>query len=130
LNRLEEDNLATFYKGRIATVSLYTRDLPKQAEPIEIENSLLGWRLKVGKKSIDCSSEAQARYLRVFAEMGWDHAPVPQDDGYLSSITDQWEELFQKTQTVIEEHTASILQRKTRDRIVHTVWANIRETME
>lgn len=130
LSRLGEDSLATFYKDRIATVTCYTLDLPKRAEPIEIENSLLGWRLKVGKKTVDCSSEAQARYLRVFAEMSWDHARVPQNDGYLSSIIDRWEELYEKTQALLEEYTSSILQRKTRDRLVHAVWAKIRESIE
>jgi type I restriction-modification system DNA methylase subunit len=129
LSRLGEDNLATFYKDRISTVPCYTLDLPKRAEPIEIENSLFGWRLKIGNKVIDCSSEAQARYLRVFAEMAWDQAMVPKDDVYLSSIINQWEDLFEKIQVTLQEHTSSILQSKTRDLLVHTVWTKLWEEM-
>jgi len=129
LSRLGEDNLATFYKDRISTVPCYTLDLPKRAEPIEIENSLFGWRLKIGNKVIDCSSEAQARYLRVFAEMAWDQTLVPKDDVYLSSIVNQWESLFEKAQAALQEHTSSILQNKTRDLLIHTVWATLREQM-
>ena len=129
LDRIGEDNLATFYKDRIATVPCYSLDLPKPEEPIEIENLLFGWRLKIGKKAIDCSSEAQARYLRVFAEMGCDQTLVPKDDDYLSSIVNQWESLFEKAQAALQEHTSSILQSKTRDLLIHTVWATLREQM-
>lgn len=55
--------------------------------------------------------------------------PVLQDESYLSSIIDKWEDLFEKAQTVFEEHTASILQRKTRGLLIHTVWAKLRELM-
>jgi len=129
LDRIGEDNLATFYKDRIATVPCYRLDLPKPEEPIVIENSLFGWRLKIGKKAIDCSSEAQARYLLVFAEMGCDQTLVPKDDAYLSSIVNQWESLFEKAQAALQEHTSSILQNKTRDLLIHTVWAMLREQM-
>jgi len=129
LDRIGEDNLATFYKHRIAAVPCYGLDLPKPEEPIKIENSLFGWRLKIGKKAIDCSSEAQARYLRVFAEMGCDQTLVPKDDAYLSSIINQWESLFEKAQAALQEHTSSILQNKTRDLLIHTVWVNLREKM-
>lgn len=129
LSRLGDNNLTTFFKERIATVPCYTLDLPKWADPIEIENSLLGWRLKIGKKAIDCSSEAQARYLRIFAEMGWDHVPAPQDDGYLPSIVDEWEKLFEEIQAVLEEHTLSILQRTVRERVTDAVWEKLKEEM-
>jgi hypothetical protein len=129
LDRIGEDNLATFYQHRIATVPCYSLDLPKPEEPIEIENLLFGWRLKIGKKAIDCSSETQARYLRVFAEMGCDQTLVPKDDAYLSSIVNQWESLFEKAQAALQEHTSSILQNKTRDLLIHTVWATLREQM-
>jgi len=129
LGKMGEDNLVTFYKSHIATTSCSSIDLPERAEPVEIEKSLFGWRLKIGKKVIDCSSEVQARYLRVFTEMGWDKAVVPKDSDYLSSIIDQWEHLFSIVQATLEEYTSSILQNKTRDLLTHTVWAKIREQM-
>lgn len=129
LNRLGENNMATFFKDRIATVPCYVQDLPKHADPIEIENSLLGWRLRIGKRAIDCSSEAQARYLRVFAEMVWDHVPVPRDNNYLPTIVDEWEKLFEETQVVLEENTLSILQRRVRERVTDSVWEKLKEEM-
>jgi hypothetical protein len=65
----------------------------------------------------------------VFAEMAWDQAMVPKDDAYLSSIINQWEDLFEKTQVILQEHTSSILQNRTRDLLIHTVWARLREQM-
>ncbi len=129
LSQLEEDNIATFYKNQIITVPCYSLDLPERAGPIVIEKSLFGWRLKIGKKVIDCSSEIHARYLRVFSEMGWDRAMVPKDDHYLSSIIDKWENLFQIAQATLEEYTSSILQNKTQYLLTHTVWTKLREHM-
>jgi hypothetical protein len=129
LSQFGEDNIAAFYKNQIITVPCYSLDLPERAEPIEIENFLFGWRLKIGKKVIDCSSEAHARYLRVFAEMGWDKALVPKDSDYLAKIIDQWENLFAKAQETLEEYISSILQNKTRDLLIHKVWTTLREKM-
>jgi len=127
--RLGEENLVAFYKSSITAVPCTSLDLPERAEPIEMENSLFGWRLKIGRKFIDCSSEIQARYLRVFAEMGWDRAVVPKDSNYLATIIDQWENLFDKAHVTLEEYTSSILQNKTRDLLIHKVWATLREKM-
>jgi hypothetical protein len=129
LRRLEDDNLVTFYKKQITSVPCYSIGLPERAEPIEVENFLFGWCLKSGKKVIDCSSEAEARYKRIFLEMGWDRAMIPKDNVYLSSIINRWETLFEKTQTVLQEHTSSILQKKTRDLLIYTVWSKLREQM-
>ncbi len=129
LRRLEDDNLVTFYKKQITSVPCYSIDLPERAEPIEVENFLFGWCLKSGKKVIDCSSEAEARYKRIFLEMGWDQAMIPKDNVYLSSIINRWETLFEKTQAVLQEHTSSILQKKTRDLLIYTVWSKLREQM-
>ncbi|HPD60317.1 MAG TPA: N-6 DNA methylase [Thermodesulfobacteriota bacterium] len=130
LSQLGEPNLATFFSDRIAPVPCYSLDLPKRAEPIKVEKTLFGWELKIGKNSLKCSNENQARYLRIFAEMEWENVPVPKDDGYLSTIIDKWEELFQKAQAVLEEYSASILQRKTCDQLKHTVWTKLKEAME
>ena len=129
LGHMGEYNLITFYKSKIAKASCYGIDLPERAEPIEIENSLFGWRLKIGRKVIDCPSEVHARYLRVFAEMGWDKATIPKDSDYLATIINQWENLFQAVKATLEEYTSSILQNKTRDLLTHTVWAKLREQM-
>ncbi len=129
LDKMGDDHLATFYKRHIATVSCFRINLPERTEPIEIENSLFGWRLKIGKKVIDCQSEVHARYLRVFAEMGWDKAEVPKDSDYLAKIIDQLENLFEEARATLKEYSSSILQNKTRDFLIHTVWTKLREHM-
>ncbi|MBM4322955.1 MAG: SAM-dependent DNA methyltransferase [Deltaproteobacteria bacterium] len=129
LGRIGEANLVTFYKSHIAAASCLNINLPERVGTIEIEKSLFGWRLKIGKKAIDCPSEAHARYLRVFAEMGWDKATIPKDSDYLATIIDQWENLFKAVKATLEEYTSSILQNKTRDMLIHRVWATLREKM-
>jgi hypothetical protein len=65
----------------------------------------------------------------VFAEMGCDQTLVPKDVAYLSSIVIHWESLFEKAQAALQEHTSSILQNKTRDLLIHTVWVKLRDQM-
>jgi len=130
LSQLREPNLAKFIKGNIATVPCKTVALPKQAAPIVVENTLFGWQLKVGKKNVYCDSEVQARYIRIFAEMGWDHALIPQDEKYLVSIINKFENYFKKVQEALDEYSASILQTKTRERLTHMVWMKLKESME
>jgi hypothetical protein len=130
LSRLGDPNPATFIKDKIATVPCKIIDLPKRAESIVIENTLFGWQIKVGKKNVYCDSEIQARYLRIFTEMGWDHALIPQDEKYLASIINKFENLFEKVQIALQEYSASILQSKTRERLTHTVWIKLKEIVE
>jgi mRNA interferase MazF len=66
---------------------------------------------------------------RFITKLGRVSSTVPRDDVYLSSIVDQWEDLFEKAQAALQEHTYSILQNKTRDLLIHTVWARLREEM-
>jgi type I restriction-modification system DNA methylase subunit len=130
LHRIGEPNLATFFKNHIATVSCKPIDLPKGIEPIKIVKALFGWQITIGKKIVDCESEDEARYLRIFIEMGWDHAPVPQDKNHLSSIITKFENLFENARAALQEYSASILQSKTRDRLNHLVWTKLKEQME
>jgi hypothetical protein len=131
LSRLGEPNVTTFFKENISVVPLKILELPKGAEAAEIEKTLFGWQLKVGKKNIiPCESEAYARYLRVFIEMGWDHAPVCEDEKYLASIVHEFERHFANAISALQEFSASILQYKIRERLKHSFWVKLREIME
>jgi hypothetical protein len=43
--------------------------------------------------NVECHSEEEARYLKVFLEVGLDKVKVPQDESYLNAIIPDLEEI-------------------------------------
>ena len=108
---------------------LYTKTLPKATDEIEIKQSLLGWRLYSGKNDIDCTSELEACYLKVWLEAGLEEVKVPKDEAYLKAIVPELESLKAKIDAAIEAHLSFIANPKTRDRILRQLWLEITKGM-
>jgi len=120
------ETLGRFYKEKILTQEpLLTKVLPKASGDARIEQDLFGWRLFLGKESVECESEAQARYLKVFLEVGFDKVQVPQDKGYLGRIVSELEELKTGIDEVINSYLESIVNARTRRRLEQQVWSEI-----
>ena len=78
--------LGEFYKEKVLChKNLITRKLPENSDLIKIERDLFGWKLYSGKNFIECRSEDEARYLKVFLEAGLTKVRVPKDDEYLKT---------------------------------------------
>jgi len=120
------ETLGRFYKEKILTQEpLLTKVLPKASGDARIEQDLFGWRLFLGKESVECESEAQARYLKVFLEVGFDKVQVPQDKGYLGRTVSELEELKTGIDEVINSYLESIVNARTRRRLEQQVWSEI-----
>lgn len=126
MEKVGENTLGRFYTERVSSQpALYTKNLPEATGNISIQQSLLGWRLYSGKQSIDCASELEARYLKVWLEVGIDHVKVPRDENYLQAIVPQLESLKQRIDEIIAPYLNSIVNVKTRDRILRQLWQEI-----
>jgi len=124
--KVGDDTLGKFYKEKVLSQKpLYTKTLPKATDEIEIKQSLLGWRLYSGKNDIDCISEIEARYLKVWLEARLEAIKVPKDEAYLKAIVPELESLKAKIDTVVNAHLGFIANLKTRDRILHRLWQEI-----
>src|SRR5207302_9844100 len=64
--------------------------LPKNATP-QIHHTLLGIKLKVGRRRMLCPDLATARYLAVFARLGSQAVAIPYDITKISLIADELE---------------------------------------
>ncbi len=64
--------------------------LPKSASP-EIQHTLLGIELKVGRRRMLCPDLATARYLSVFARIGCVSVAIPYDITKVSHAADELE---------------------------------------
>jgi hypothetical protein len=123
MEKVGDETLGKFYEERVLSQKpLYTKTLPKPTDEIEIRQSLLGWRLYSGRNDIDCASELEARYLKVWLEAGMEEVKVPKDEAYLKTIIPELESLEAKIDDAIEAHLSFIANVKTRDRILRQLW--------
>lgn len=126
MEKVGEDTLGKFYREKVLSQSsLETKSLPPAGGDISIKQSLMGWRLYSGKQSIDCASELEARYLKVWLEVDLDEVKVPQNEGYLEAIVPELESLKQKIDEIIAPYLDSIVNVKTKDRILRQLWLEI-----
>jgi len=129
--KIGEETLGKFYQESILNQeALYSKSLPEDVGDIDIKHSLFGWRLYSGKQSIDCASESEARYLKVWLEAGVNKVRVPQNESYLHAIVPQLESLKQRVDEIIEPYLSSIVNVRIRDRILHQVWAQLTEGVQ
>jgi len=125
MKRIGKETLGKFYRERILSQkSLLEKSLPKGSEKIKINRDLYGWRLYSGKIYINCRSEKEARYLKVFLEAGLEKVKIPQDD-YLKHILPQLEDLKEKIDEVFASYLESIVDVETRRKISHYLWLEI-----
>jgi len=92
-NTMGESWLPEIYRDRI--LKLRTRayvfaSIAKPSAP-EIQHTLLGIELKVGRKRMLCPDLATARYLAVFARVGCAAIAIPYDITKISPLADELE---------------------------------------
>ena len=91
--RLGELWLPRIYRERILTMRTRSHQLhvaTKRAD-VEIQHTLLGVELKIGRHRMACPDLATARYLAVFARAGCAEVAVPYDISRISSLADELE---------------------------------------
>ena len=104
---LAGDWLPTIYLEKIR--SQRTRsvrlDVAERENLAEIQYTLLGIELKVGKRRFACPDLATARYMRVFARIGCREFAVPYDITRISAAADDLETSWQRALILVEEET-------------------------
>ncbi|MDH5364460.1 MAG: hypothetical protein OEW82_04755, partial [Dehalococcoidia bacterium] len=124
--KLGEETTGKFYREKILTHKpLHTKRLPKVSGEVKLEQELFGWRLSSGREHIDCASETEARYLKVWLEAGLETIKIPKEEGYLREIVPEIERLKQRTDEVFEDYLGSILDPRLRQRLLHQLWQEV-----
>jgi len=126
MTNIGEETLGKFYREKILSQeSLSEKTLPKASGEVKIEQGLFGWRLSAGQEKIECHSEEEARYLRIFLEAGIDRVKIPEDKDYLKSILPEAEELKARIDEIIDSYLESIMDPKIREKLRHQLWSEI-----
>jgi len=123
MDKLGDDTPGKFYREKISTHRpLHTKRLPKVSDEVKLEQELFGWRLSSGREHVDCASEMEARYLKVWLEAGLENVNIPKDEVYLSEIVPELENLKQKTDDVFGDYLGSILDSRLCQHLLHQLW--------
>ncbi len=126
MEKVGNETLGKFYAEKVLSQpSLETKSLPPAGGDVRIQQSLMGWRLYSGRQSIDCGSELEARYLKVWLEAGMEQVKVPQDENCLEAIVPELESLKQRIDEVIEPYLNSIVNVRAKGRILRQLWQEI-----
>lgn len=120
--RLGDKLLGNFYREKILTQkNLKTVKLFSPTKDIEIRKDFLkgsGWLLSSGKDIIECDSEVEAEYIKIWLESGLEKIKVPRDETYLSKILPELKALKERIDQIISEHIFSITSQKLQRRIL------------
>ncbi len=96
---LADEWLPTIYREKVRSqrTRSYHLEIPVRENRADIQYTLLGIELKVGKRRFACPDLATARYLRVFARLGCRNFAVPYDISQISGIADELETSWQRS---------------------------------
>ena len=96
---LGETWLPTIYRERILPMRTRSHHLSLYANrsaAVEIQHTLLGVELKVGRRRMTCPDLATARYLAVFARANCPDVAVPYDISRISGLADELESAWHR----------------------------------
>ena len=88
--RMSDDWPPRVYRERILPLRTRAHSVPAAAKnaAVEVQHTLLGIELKVGRRRVSCPDFATARYLSVFARAGVTLVAVPYDITKISRLAD------------------------------------------
>ena len=103
--QLGESWLPRIYRERILKLRTrsYHFESTKPAARVDIQHTLLGVELKVGRRRLLCPDLATARYLSVFARLGCQDVAVPYDITKISHLADELESSWYRMFLLVEQ---------------------------
>lgn len=117
--KLGDSLIGNFYREKILSQkNLKTVKLFQPTKEIQIKNELFGWRLSSGRNYIDCPSEAEAEYLKIWLESGLEEVKVPKDEAYILEVLTELKKIKEKIDRTISDHISSITSQKLQGRIL------------
>jgi hypothetical protein len=92
-HQLDDNWLPQIYRERILKLRTRSYHFPalNRSSAVEIQHTLLGVELKLGRRRLLCPDLATARYLSVFAKAGCQNVAIPYDITKISQLADELE---------------------------------------
>jgi len=104
-DQLGESWLPRIYRERILKLRTrsYHFENARPAARVDVQHTLLGVELKVGRRRLLCPDLATARYLSVFARLGCQDVAVPYDITKISHLADELESSWYRMFLLVEQ---------------------------
>lgn len=126
INKIGDKSLKKWYEERILSrKDLETRELPDLGNNLKIEKGLYGWKIKGDKGSLQCTSEAEAEYLKIWIEIGTKSVDIPKGETYLSKVVEELKALKKEIDNLIDSYLVSVLDAKLKSQILYRLWQSI-----
>jgi hypothetical protein len=105
--RMRDDWPPAIYRERVLAMRTRSHAVPAASKNarVEVQHTLLGIELQVGRRRVSCPDFATARYLSVFARAGVSEVAVPYDITKISSLADELESAWQRM-LLLADHLA------------------------
>ena len=129
LTQLGEQQLAVIYAERVRTQRTRSFTLNAIASDVQIQYTLLGIELKIGRKRLSCPDWATARYLAVFARLGVAEIAVPYDITQISRLADELESGWFRMQA-LAEHVSQGESPRWRSKLMKVLLSQQREAIQ
>ncbi len=128
---LSEMWLPRIYRERILQMRTRSHALPVQAKnaEVEIQHTLLGVELKIGRHRMMCPDLATARYLAVFARARVNAVAVPYDISRISRLADELESSWHRMLLLVE-HVARERHQSFRSRLRNLLINDVQREIE
>jgi hypothetical protein len=103
-HQLEENWLPQIYRERILKLRTRSYHFPtlNRSGRVEIQHTLLGVELKVGRHRLLCPDLPTARYLSVFARTGCRDVAIPYDITKISQLADELESSWYRMHLLVD----------------------------
>lgn len=101
---------------------LIDKTLPDNDGDSELIKDLFGFKLVSGKYTLQCETEAEARYLKVFWDTGIKEVKIPKDKSFLKNILVKLEESKKIVDDRMNHYMQSILRKQDRERLRREVY--------
>jgi len=107
ISSLSESWLPQLYRERVLRLRTRAYEFPRlpRNANIQIQHTLLGIELKVGRSRMLCPDLATARYLSVFARLGCQQVAIPYDITRISLVADELESSWHRMLLLSHEMT-------------------------
>ncbi|MGB8510467.1 MAG: hypothetical protein WCD76_18990 [Pyrinomonadaceae bacterium] len=119
------------YRERILPLRTRSHAVPPvtRGASVEVQHTLLGVELKVGRRRVSCPDFATARYLAVFARIGCSNVAVPYDITKISSLADELESAWHRM-ILLSEHASEGRGKSFASRVRTALVREVREEIE
>ena len=105
-------------------------ELPSDNDETRIDKDLFGIKLYAGKVFVECRSEDEARYLKVFLDSGVTEVYVPKDEEYLKTVLPKLEYIKGKIDEFLADAMYSLFDRKLKAQLKHIVFMEVTKEMQ